>query len=136
MKILEVIKDYFAPGYSKKLANPEADAKLLADMSSRIIDIKASNGKKYQYFFVSYSARPDVMLFLARRNGVKMQFHNSSYNSTKHRDPVLRIREDVVNKNPEVKEFLDKVKAYEKLNKSKDEAYYQTVIRQMHGKVK
>ena len=68
MKIIEYIRDYFAPAYSNKYANPIEDAKLLSAIGSEGEFICARNGKSY-FYYAPYDARNmDVAQYLLRRN--------------------------------------------------------------------
>lgn len=107
MKFFETIKNYFAPGYDKKLANPVEDARVLAAMSADSMFLTATNGCKYYYYFARNEQDTSVAKYLLARNGVKTQKHRSSYYYVPRIG--LRVKTDVLDKNQAAKDFIGSI---------------------------
>lgn len=138
MKILEIIKDYFAPAYSTRFANPSQDAKILSALGKEAVYLTASNGRGYLYYFPYKQKDINIAQYLMRRNGVGAYKHMTTYHYV--REQVLRVPVGVIKANPNIKKFLDDINVSgsckdfggseifdEKLN---------LVRRQMQGKVR
>jgi len=135
MKLLEVIKNYFAPGYDKKLANPVEDAKILSAIGRESTFLNARNGLNYYYYFAKEEQDTPVAQYLFVRNGVKIKKHNSQYYYTPRLG--LRVRACDIKDNETNKKFIDAICPDSSLiEKEELEARIAVIRRQMRGQVK
>ena len=79
MKILQTIKDYFAPAYSVKYANPVEDVKILSAIGREALFLTARNGKNYFYYFPDTENNLSLAKYLLVRNGVPAKSHITTY---------------------------------------------------------
>ncbi len=107
MTILQTIKDYFAPAYSTKFADPAMDAKMLSALGKSSMYIKASNGHTYYYFFPEHADNLRVAKYLFNRNGVQIKAHTSGYYCG--RDAALRILQKNVKANKRAEKFIGSI---------------------------
>lgn len=133
MKIIESIRNYFAPAYSNKYANPIEDAKLLSAIGGEGEFICARNGKSY-FYYAPYDARNmDVAQYLLRRNGVRASRHFSKYYCPP--ETVLRAPRREIEKRPETKHFVESIYVYKKPGADYDTGAMLKLVRaQMMGK--
>ena len=135
MTFFDTIKNYFAPGYDKRLVDSFKDAELLSSLSREAGFIVASNKKEYYYYFPLEDNDINLARFLFRRNGIPMQVHVSTYHY--HPQKALRVLRNSVVKNEARKRFIESVDT-ENVKMLQDEINAQKAIiaRQMKGIVK
>lgn len=139
MKIVQTIKDYFAPAYSKRFANPVEDICVLGNLCSNSLYLTANNGKGYYYFFPKTPSQIKVAKYLFNRNGVPVKIHYSKYYmgvQTK----VLRIQNKQMAADKKVQDFVYNVDMAAKNSASftKQQLAEKLVLlnKQMNGKSK
>lgn len=134
MKIIQQIKDYFAPAYSVQYANPTEDVKTLSSLCGEKIYLTARNGKNYFYFFPYNEYDVTVAKYLFVRNGIPMRIHTSVYHYKKEK--ALRIPRAFLDANPDKKDFVEDINRYNPDNIIPEEKLLQRVKvarRQMQG---
>lgn len=135
MKLFESIKNYFAPGYDKRLIKPVEDARILSAIGKDSTYLTASNGFRYYYYFTQDEKDTSVAKFLMRRNGVKVKTHTSKYYYVPK--VCLRIRTVELNKLPKAKLFVESIDSSLPFSDAEELQQKIAIVRnQMKGKVR
>ena len=132
MKFIQRIKDYFAPAYSVKYAEPTVDVRVLSAIGKDAVFLTASNKKDYFYYFPVKVKNIDVAKYLFIRNGIPVRMHKTMYNYTK--ESVLRVPMTAIPKNSPQRKFVDAIDTYPDLMSAEEiESTLSLLRRQMKG---
>ncbi len=131
MKFFETIKDYFAPAYSSKFANPVEDAKLLSALCRDSLYLRARNGKSYYYYFPHDEGHIDIAKHLFLRNGVNINNHESRYYCEPYES--LRILDSKLKKNSQNMAFIGAINSSIVMKPEELQSRIKTIYVQMKG---
>lgn len=134
MKILQTIKDYFAPAYSVKYANPVEDVKILSAIGREAVFLTARNGKNYFYYFPATENNLSLAKYLLVRNGIPAKSHITTYHYKK--EPCLRVLAKSLGKNTPARRFVDSIDVYQARHYTEINERLEIIRQQMQGRVK
>lgn len=83
------LKDKFYGVPTVSYGSVEQDARALAFMAQTTMNTRATNDKRYWYYFINNVTNRDVIRFLMKRNGLNPEYHISRYFI--EGQPVFRI---------------------------------------------
>ena len=91
----------------------DEDAKLLSGLGELTVNLKATNGRSYWYYFFADERMDDVISYLFKKNGLAPEFHMSHYNTYYFSlRPSYRIECRHLNANPQFKNFTKSIKPF------------------------
>ena len=81
----------------------DLDARALASLSCGTKRVRATNGRRYWYLFVKDINNRDVVRMLLRRNGLRPEFHMSSFYAEPQ--PAFRVQTSELNRFADLQDF-------------------------------